>query len=124
MYLSEPARSTHPLLFLLFVGVGLLVAIIVAVRNPKEGFWKTFVKAALASCGVYVLSAALSTVAFFFGLMALGAIASLVDILTPSSDLFDSVMGYVGWFGIWGVTFFIIICQLAVVVVYVWKKRP
>jgi hypothetical protein len=124
MYLTDESRSSHPLLFLLFVGVGLLVAIVVAIRNPKEGFWATFVKAALASFGVYVLSAALSTAAFFFGLIALGAIAGLVDILTPSSDLFDSVMGCVGWFGIWGVTFFIIICQLAVVVGYVWKKSP
>jgi hypothetical protein len=123
MYSSEGAHSSHPLLFLLFVGVGLLVAIIVAIRNPKEGFWATFIKAALLSCGVYILSAALSGAAFYFGMIALSLIGGLVDVFYADSDSVSSVVGGFGWFGIWGMTFFIIICQLAVVVGYVWKKR-
>ena len=126
MYLSEDPPRSHPLLFLLFVGVGLLVAIIVAVLNPKKGFWATFtgtfIEAALMSWGLYMFSAALSGVAFGFGMIALGAVGMLVDTLIPDSALLSSLMAGFGLFGIFGVPLVIIMCQLAFVAVYVWKK--
>ena len=121
MYLTEESRSSHPLLFLLFVGVGLLVAIIVAVLNPKKAFWATFtgtfIEAALMSWCLYIFSAALSGAAFYIGMIALGVVGMLVDALIPDSALLPSLMANVGLFGIFGVPLVIIICQLAFVAV-------
>lgn len=122
MYLSEGAASTHPLLYLLFLGVGLLVASVVAIRNPKENFWAIFVKSSCLSLFVFIFSAAISATVFVFGMIALGIVGGLVSALIPDSAFFPSLMGELGWLGFFGVPLFIIISQLAFVTVYIWRK--